>query len=177
MAQVWHISPNDERVLSSSELKQLVAAGKLQPADLIRKDGMEKWIPARSVKGLFPVANPVGSKVRPPPLSTKTATDRSKVKAPQPFTLDDHQLPEHTPALPAPQLLPPPPPLPLIPRKRDDERSRPRRDNDYDDRSSRRSRRDEDDYRTRWREPVKKEWQNKPWVWIVAGVLFLGSFF
>ena len=42
--------------VTGAELKELAAAGKLLPDDLIWKEGMEKWVPARSVKGLFPPA-------------------------------------------------------------------------------------------------------------------------
>lgn len=42
--------------VTGAELKELAAAGNLLPDDLIWKEGMEKWVPARSAKGLFPPA-------------------------------------------------------------------------------------------------------------------------
>ena len=42
--------------VAGAELKELAAAGKLLPDDLIWKEGMEKWVPARSAKGLLPAA-------------------------------------------------------------------------------------------------------------------------
>ena len=50
--------------VTGPELKELAAEGKLLPDDLIWKQGMEKWVPARSAKGLFP----------PAPAPTSTAT-------------------------------------------------------------------------------------------------------
>lgn len=39
--------------LSPSELKQLVADGEIQPDTPVSKDGLEQWIPAKRIKGLF----------------------------------------------------------------------------------------------------------------------------
>lgn len=39
--------------VSSSELKQLAASGRLQPTDTVMKEGSNKWVAAGSVKGLF----------------------------------------------------------------------------------------------------------------------------
>lgn len=60
MDQQWYYSQNGQKhgPISSAELKQLAAAGKLQPTDLIWKEGMAKWAAARSVKGLFPAEAP-----------------------------------------------------------------------------------------------------------------------
>lgn len=55
MSQVWHYSRDGERhgPVTAGELKRLAASGELSPDDSVWKDGMEKWMPARSVKGLF----------------------------------------------------------------------------------------------------------------------------
>lgn len=39
--------------VSAAELKQLASSGKLQPSDQVMKEGSNKWVPAKSVKGLF----------------------------------------------------------------------------------------------------------------------------
>lgn len=39
--------------VSSLELKQLAAAGNLSPDDLVWREGMAEWAPARNVRGLF----------------------------------------------------------------------------------------------------------------------------
>jgi hypothetical protein len=58
MGQEWYYQHNGQKhgPVSGASLKQLAAAGKLQPTDLIWKEGMAKGVPARSVKGLFPAA-------------------------------------------------------------------------------------------------------------------------
>lgn len=40
--------------VSSAQLKQLAVSGQLQPSDQVMKEGSNKWVPAGSVKGLFP---------------------------------------------------------------------------------------------------------------------------
>ena len=39
--------------VSSKQLKQMAATGQLQPTDLVWKEGMEQWVAASSIKGLF----------------------------------------------------------------------------------------------------------------------------
>src|SRR5262245_16889384 len=39
--------------VTSAQLRELVGAGRLQPTDMIWKDGLPQWIPANSVRGLF----------------------------------------------------------------------------------------------------------------------------
>jgi len=58
MGQEWYIAQNGQRVgpISEAELRQQAAAGKIQPSDMIWKQGMDKWVPASKVKGLFPPA-------------------------------------------------------------------------------------------------------------------------
>jgi len=109
--------------ITGAELKALAAAGKLLPDDLIRKEGMEKWVPARNVKGLFPAvsvppgasgphqnqankkveddANPVG-KIVPPTRTAKSAGAVEKApqtEPPEPLPLpeeDDDEQPTRT---------------------------------------------------------------------------------
>lgn len=56
MANDWHYTQNGQPApvpVSTADLKQLAAAGKLQPADLVWQEGMPGWVPASSIKGLF----------------------------------------------------------------------------------------------------------------------------
>ena len=70
MGQEWYYRQNGQKngPISGAEMKQLAAAGKLQAADMIWKQGMEKWVPASSVTGLFPAAQVPGATKVPPPL-------------------------------------------------------------------------------------------------------------
>ena len=56
MASEWYYSHDGQRhgPVSSDQLKELVAAGKLRADDLIWKDGMDNWMPAGKAKKLFP---------------------------------------------------------------------------------------------------------------------------
>src|SRR5262249_41242807 len=39
---------------SFEQLRKLVGAGKLRPADLLCQEGMQSWVPAENLTGLFP---------------------------------------------------------------------------------------------------------------------------
>jgi len=73
---------------SSSKLRELAADRKIQPTDLVWRDGLEKWHPASQVSGLFVIAPPpelvkspeaAGSKVEliQPVQPTDTGSTRS----------------------------------------------------------------------------------------------------
>lgn len=51
----WYYARGDDQVgpVPSAELRQLAAAGGLQPDDLVWREGMEQWVAARNLKGLF----------------------------------------------------------------------------------------------------------------------------
>jgi hypothetical protein len=68
MGKEWHYARDGKQSgpLSSTELKQLAASGKLKSDDLIWKEGMDNWVEARSVKGLFPSATAPFSAMMPP---------------------------------------------------------------------------------------------------------------
>src|SRR5262245_14196226 len=55
MTAEWfcEIEGNQHGPLTAVQLKQLATAGQLKQSDSIWKDGMQKRVPARSVKGLF----------------------------------------------------------------------------------------------------------------------------
>src|SRR6185312_6521040 len=68
------------------QLKQLALSGQLKPTDLVWQDGMSDWVPANSVKGLFPSGKSSGdSAVIPPAPAEKTAVTRKPSKPAQPL--------------------------------------------------------------------------------------------
>lgn len=75
MGQEWYYSQNGKQYgpVSAAELKQLAAAGKLQSTDHLWKGGMDKWIAARSVKGLFPATQAPVATAAPPAPPAKAA--------------------------------------------------------------------------------------------------------
>jgi TM2 domain-containing membrane protein YozV len=56
--QEWYYSVGGDRQgpVAAAELKKLADAGTLKPTDLVWKDGMADWSPAKSIKGLFAAA-------------------------------------------------------------------------------------------------------------------------
>jgi hypothetical protein len=128
VSQDWYYAAGGERhgPVSAPELKKLAGAGTLTPTDLVWKDGMADWVPARSIKGLFPAtpANPAGPAARAPSKSGEQAAAR-----PRPAAEEDDR-----------------PPVGRGAEEDDDRPSRRRRDDDDgDDRPSRSRRRDADD--------------------------------
>lgn len=71
MASEWYYSHGGQRhgPVSSDQLKELVAAGKLRADDLVWKEGMDNWTPAGKIKKLFPpppAAGPAAAAVESP---------------------------------------------------------------------------------------------------------------
>lgn len=64
----WYFRRQDQQhgPVSLADLKRLVSSGQLQPTDLLWQQGMAQWVPARSLKGLFPEAAAVPSPLPPP---------------------------------------------------------------------------------------------------------------
>jgi hypothetical protein len=62
MADEWFIKRDDQKTgpFTSGQLRQMATTGQLLPIDLITKGGVDNWVPASNVKGLFapPVADP-----------------------------------------------------------------------------------------------------------------------
>jgi TM2 domain-containing membrane protein YozV len=58
VSQEWYYSVDGDRQgpVAAAELKKLADAGTLKPTDLVWKDGMADWAPAKSIKGLFAAA-------------------------------------------------------------------------------------------------------------------------
>jgi len=82
MAGEWYYSRNETSIgpVSAHELKNLAAQGALLPTDLIWKDGMKTWVPARKFKEL--IFGPV-EEVSPPPMpSTRSHADAQQNSPP-----------------------------------------------------------------------------------------------
>jgi hypothetical protein len=64
----WYYAQGDKQQgpVSPAEVKSLADAGKLLPDDLVWREGMEEWIPARKVKGLFDADEAAAAKAAPP---------------------------------------------------------------------------------------------------------------
>jgi len=93
MSAEWHYTKNGKKIgpVSAADLKALARAGELSPTDMVWKEGMAEWKPAKSLKGLFQTATPVSSSPLPapaatgpklqgtsePPISTEAATPES----------------------------------------------------------------------------------------------------
>jgi hypothetical protein len=78
MASDWYYTRNGQQApgpVSSAQLKQLAAAGQLKPDDLVWKQGLPNWVPANTLKNLFPAAP---APAPPPPVRS----------APTPAVLD-----------------------------------------------------------------------------------------
>lgn len=85
----WYYARENKQMgpVSSAELKRLAADGELQPDDLVWREGLTEWAPARSVRSLFDVeTNPAEvqsqSQEKPPsqpvvPLEKDTETKES----------------------------------------------------------------------------------------------------
>jgi hypothetical protein len=60
MAQWFYIRDGQKLgPVNTATLKRLASEGELDPADLIRRDGLPQWVPASEAKGLFPSPVPV----------------------------------------------------------------------------------------------------------------------
>lgn len=74
MMASWYVE-KEGRLLgpfTGPELKGLAATGRLEPGDLVRRDGRSKAVPAREVRGLFPECDP-GPAPGGPPLPPHSA--------------------------------------------------------------------------------------------------------
>lgn len=60
MATEWYVFKNNNRLgpFSSADLRKLAANGSITPEDLVWKDGINGWIPAKNIKALFTPPQP-----------------------------------------------------------------------------------------------------------------------
>jgi len=87
----WHYHKDGQQYgpVSGQQLKQLAAAGNLRPDDLIRKEGMDDWVPAAKLKGLFP-ASAVTTKPPCPPAVSPSANSKAPAQATSPPLDSNH---------------------------------------------------------------------------------------
>jgi len=73
MTVQWHYNRAGKQngPVSEDQLKQLAASGKLQPSDMIWREGMDQWDQANTVPDLFPAE----SQAAPPPLPPAARSD------------------------------------------------------------------------------------------------------
>jgi phage shock protein PspC (stress-responsive transcriptional regulator) len=71
-SQQWFYSQNGQKFgpVDAAMLRQLAQTRRLQPADLVWREGMAEWSPGSRVKGLFPETVVA---VTPPPLPASSA--------------------------------------------------------------------------------------------------------
>ena len=67
MADQWYVGKGGKKhgPFTNEQLKKLAATGKIDRTDQLWKEGMEKWVPCSSAKGLFVAAAPAS--LAPPP--------------------------------------------------------------------------------------------------------------
>jgi hypothetical protein len=74
----WYVEKRGRQLgpFTGTQLKELVATGRLEPGDLVRRDDRTKAVPASEVRGLFPRPDagaihaepPASAPAEPPPL-------------------------------------------------------------------------------------------------------------
>jgi GYF domain 2 len=71
MASQWYVVQGNDDLgpMTTDELKRLAADGKIGPRDLVRKEGVSRWVLASAVDGLLsaPVARPSLTPAPPSP--------------------------------------------------------------------------------------------------------------
>lgn len=79
----WYFIKNGQQQgpVGSDQLKQLAATGTLGREDLVWKNGMQDWIKAATVNGLFTVA-PLAAPVMAPPMAAAPPPQYAAVPAP-----------------------------------------------------------------------------------------------
>lgn len=83
MSQEWYYTANGEQhgPISAVEMKKLAQAGTITVEDLVWKEGMPNWVPAKNIKGLFgPAGGTSGETKRP---DTVKPTEDKPAKAVQ----------------------------------------------------------------------------------------------
>jgi hypothetical protein len=77
----WYFTRDGKQRLgpfTSEQLRQLAAGGLLESSHMVLKDGSRKWVPAGSIRGLFPSAPPIAAPAPATPLAPTPATIADK---------------------------------------------------------------------------------------------------
>src|SRR5262245_34323265 len=103
MADQWFYTSDGQQVgpVSLLELRELASSGRLQPSDLVWKEGMFQWMPAGQTRGLFA---PAAAEEATPPVPQPAAPADP---AGEPVAAGAPGAPE--PVTPRPRKSPPPP--------------------------------------------------------------------
>jgi len=74
MASQWYYQKDGQRngPISSAQLKQLADSGTLHPADIVWKEGLQQWVKASKVSGLFVAGT---AEERPPTVTAPVAQE------------------------------------------------------------------------------------------------------
>jgi hypothetical protein len=69
MADEWYYAKNGQQLgpVSTAVLTEMAAQGQVQPTDLVWREGMPNWAPARTVRGIYPDSAPTAASVPNPP--------------------------------------------------------------------------------------------------------------
>lgn len=80
MANEWHYAQGGKQFgpVASAELRSLASSGVLRPTDLVWKPGMEQWVQAVRLRGLFPAATHPAD---PPPVPSLGTIGRFTAEA------------------------------------------------------------------------------------------------
>jgi hypothetical protein len=86
MASAWFYEHNGKEIgpVTSSELKALAASGRLEPTHLVWKEGLDQWLPAGKLPGLYGNAPASGGLAEshaglPSPADTQVATAPTRI--------------------------------------------------------------------------------------------------
>jgi hypothetical protein len=95
MADEWYYTNQGQQKgpVSTADLKQLAASNQLQPTDLVWREGLAGWVPARSAKGLFPDAPPEMAPVAATPVAPIEEVGDYGDAAPRPRADNDYDRP------------------------------------------------------------------------------------
>ncbi len=106
---IWYYAQDDREhgPVTAAYITGMARTGKLRPDDLVWREGMEDWRPARIIKGLFTARDEKGGVATAEPDTTEV--ESLHVARDWPF---DEAPPVEAPSAPAPAVEPPPAPPP-----------------------------------------------------------------
>ncbi len=84
----WYFSIHGEQFgpVSSKELRQMAATGRLKPSDLVWRPGLKTWVPAARIKGLFP--SPPGLPRSPSSTKDQAVVPHASDKSDEPTSVE-----------------------------------------------------------------------------------------